>query len=243
MQEYITPLIEKRNNMKKIISLFVLIVSFHGEVKSQSFGFSLAGTGFVPIYTEQYLSSHTDKTNTTFIPGIRLETNLILPKTDFPGSAFNGFGATFSLPVQDSILVDGWINYGPTVWKGTSTTRYTNFAFRFAYEIYPNFSDFLLLHIGWGMGFETQRANYFLTNYDAAISTIRDPDIKIKGNKIKEHHGEAAPEVIIGAMYELEKFSVFGQYAFRFMFGVSDKMNMKYQNTINIGIYYPLKRF
>ncbi len=219
------------SRFKKHFITVCCVFAFVSLCAQTSVGFSAAMSGYIPVYRQSYKVMHLGK-YTTPIPAFRLEANLVM-------SSFSGIGVSFSLPVRDSVFVAGRRNYQLSGWRCESVTRYFNFCFRFGYEIPQEYSDFLLIHAGFGFGFERQKIIYQITDFDPSTDRFEDEDIDTES--MKKRNGEMTPELFVGALYEFEKFSLFAQYGFRFSFG-DESLTYKYNSVITAGVYCPVKR-
>ncbi|HET6992421.1 MAG TPA: hypothetical protein VFJ43_13895 [Bacteroidia bacterium] len=238
--------------MKKNIPLILFIASmiFSSLVKSQSLGVSGSFVGFFPKYRPiDYYNSNTYITRTightgNFSPGIRLEGNYILPGYSIPVSGFNGIGFTYFFPVIDSAVYTARLkNYGnlPVNILGTSRITYTQFSFRFAYEIPQSFNEFLLLNAGWGVGYMHYKKENILPEKTPAFNYEKSDFDESAFVPVKK--GSAAIEILFGGTYEFEHFYIMAHYSLILDFGDDSENPVRYRHGLTAGIFYPLKRF
>lgn len=236
--------------MKKSIFAFALLCCFvcTQRLHAQAFGMSGSVVGFFPkfkdvTYSSSYYSSTVRTLGhvTAFSPGIRIEGNYILPGFNFPISGYNGIGFTYFFPLMDSAFYMARTKNGYSVdVLGKSKTTNYNISLRFAYEIPQTFNDFLLLHIGWGMGYMHSKTEYILP--DKSPTFNYDKSDFDETSFIPTKHGGIAVEVLAGGIYELEHFSIIGQYSVMFGFDEGLSTTIRYQHGFTLGIFYPLKK-
>jgi hypothetical protein len=221
--------------MKRLI-VFCIGVLLASSLAAQSWGMSAHALGF---FLNKPYAPETIRPSSPFSPGIRVEGNYIVPGFTFPISGFNGLGISYYLPYQDSVVIlaplkrGGYDLFIPGV---QSTTAY-NLDLRFAYEIPQTFNDFLMLHAGWGFDVALLRYHYVFPDK----STSYTPDDFKEGTFDTYSSIGFEGEIFVGAVYELEKFSLVGQYIV--CPGVNS-MTQKFifRHGLSAGIYYPLKK-
>jgi hypothetical protein len=231
--------------MKKIIIALTAFLFASHALEAQSFGVSAYGLGYMVKTPDQtvsnYSSTRTLGHTSPFNPGFRVEMNYILPGFNIPISGFNGLGLSYFAPHTDSAvflapMANGY--YTPTV-IGTEKTSQMNIGLRFGYEIPQTFNDFLLIHFGWGMGFNRYKSQYILPEQSSTFNyTSADFDPE---TFLPRKSGSFGMEVLGGVAYEFERSSLIGQYSFAFGLGGSEEGH-GYKHGITAGIYFPLKK-
>lgn len=231
--------------MKKIIFTTLILVFGLSNLKSQSFGVSAYALGSIvknPNQTYNYNNTSREVGHTpAFNPGFRAELNYILPGFNIPVSGFNGLGFSYFAPHSDSavFLATMTNNFDRLTVLGTEKTSMYNIGMRFGYEIPQTFNDFLLIHFGWGMGYNHYKSQYVLPEQSPTFNyTTNDFDPE---TFIPRKSGSFAMEVLAGAAYEFERFSIVGQYSVSFQLG--GLVSHGYRHGATVGIYYPLKKF
>lgn len=235
--------------MKKILaSLAILVLSANLSLHSQALGLSAYAIGMfpkldMPEYIPYYNTPRTLTQATKFSPGVRIEANYILPGFSFPVTGFNGLGYTYFLPVTDSTVVNAHFkNSGGNI-SVAGTRKITNsvISIRFGYEIPQTFDDFLLIHFGMGMGYGKWKYTNILpektTSFNYDQSDFDESDFEPV--KVRSAH----LEILFGGVYELEHFSITGQYSVMFPFGGGRDKVLHFGHGLNVGIFIPLKRF
>lgn len=183
------------------------------------------------------------KTGLSPAMGFRFEANYILPGFNIPVSGYNGLGLTYIAPKEDSAFyyaqqASGFGGAIPIV--GTRKTSIMSIGLRFGYEIPQEFNDFLLLHYGFGFSFTRFKTQNILPAQSATFNYTASDFNSEDFEPVKS--GGMGIEIIVGALYEFESFSLFGQYsamlpiAFR-----SDDIGLRHGPTV--GLFYPLYRF
>lgn len=217
--------------MKKFIS-FLSCLFCIGCLSAQSWGISAQALG---VFLNNPYESEVIGHSNPFSPGIRIEGNYIVPGFTFPISGFNGLSFSYYLPYQDSVEVVAPLkNWGILYFPGKESTTAYNLGLRFAYEIPQTFNDFLMIHAGWGFDVALLRSHYVLPDkYNA-------DDFKPGTFKPNNYIGFEG-EIFVGVAYELEKFSLVGQYIG--WPGVNSMTEMfTFRHGFSAGIYYPLKK-
>ncbi|CAN5157592.1 hypothetical protein BH09BAC5_BH09BAC5_16420 [soil metagenome] len=235
--------------MKEIVSL-VALVCFSIIMNAQSFGISAHGLAFMEKNSDVTIgNSNSGRTlghMSPFSPGFRFEGNYILPGFSIPVSGYNAIAFTYFLPHSDSAYTEANLlnNFYSTVpIFGTIKTNRYLLGLRFAYEIPQSFNDFLMLHIGWGMGYRHTSSTFVLPEKSATFNYDQSDFDPATFVPVKS--GGFAIEILFGGIYELEKFSITAQYSV--LFGINSDSNQrlaqeKFRHGLTVGIYLPLKR-
>jgi hypothetical protein len=231
--------------MKKIVFAFCISLISAGYIGAQSFGVSAYALGFV-VKNQDYVDNFTGPERIighmpAFTPGVRVEMNFLVPGYGFPASGFNGLGISYFAPHSDSVIFNARLNNGYTIDDIIGIEKTTTFqiGFRFGYEFPQTFNDFLMINYGWGMGYQHTKKEYVLPDETARFPFTAD-DFEAE-TFLPRNHGEFALELFVGAVYELEKFSLVGQYSFST--GIDSFEQHSYRHGLTAGIYYPLKTF
>lgn len=171
--------------------------------------------------------------------GIRLELNYILPGYFIPVSGYNGLGVTILAPSVDSVVYAARLRQGSTLQiAGTARTSMTSIGFRCGYEFPQEISQFLLIHYGWGFAWTKYKSQRVLPaqsstfNYTAADFNPQDLKRVVDGG--------GTVELLIGGVYELEKFSLMAQYSAIIPFMAYDSGVARLQHGLSAGIFYTL---
>ena len=233
--------------MRKAIALVLLACSASG-LYAQQFGMSAQGVVWMqrPREIQIYMgfnNTRVMKTGVAAAPGFRLETNYILPGFSIPVSGYNGLGITYIAPSTDSAFYYGETASGfgadiPVV--GTRRTSVLSIGLRFGYEIPQEFNDFLLLHYGFGFSFTRFTTQNVLPEQSTTFNYTSADFNPTTFEKVKD--GGMGIEIMVGAVYEFESFSLFGQYSLMLpMVGFdSDEIGIRHGPTV--GLFYPLYR-
>ena len=232
--------------MKKTIFTALILICALNNLKSQSFGASAYVLGTMVKNPDQSTSYNGPTREighmSPFNPGFRLELNYILPGFNIPVSGFNGLGFSYYAPHSDSavFMAPSANNYYTLDVLGTEKTSMYNIGLRFGYEIPQTFNDFLLIHFGWGMGYNHYKSQYVLPEQSSTFNyTAADFDPE---TFVPRKSGAFEIELLTGVVYELERFSLVGQYSFSLELGGFDGGH-GYRHGLTAGIYFPLKRF
>ena len=220
--------------MKKLIA-FCTGLFFISSLAAQSWGASAYAIGaFLNKPYENYVIGH----SSPFSPGIRIEGNYIVPGFTFPVSGFNGLSFSYYFPYQDSVEIMAPLkNWGTIFFPGKESTTAYNLGLRFAYEIPQTFNDFLMIHAGWGFDVALLRSHYVFPDKDFNYSY---DDFDPRTFKPCNYIGFEG-ELFVGVVYELEKFSLVGQYIG--WPGVNSMtQRFTFRHGLSAGIYYPLKQ-
>ena len=176
--------------------------------------------------------------------GIRLEGNYILPGYGFPVSGYNGIGVTWIAPSSDSAFYYAERSTGfggPVSILGTEKTSILSIGIRFGYELPQDFNDFLLLHYGFGFGFTSFKSRYVLPEQSATFNYTMD-DFKSETFEPRKAR-DFGIEFIVGAVYELEYVSIFGQYSLLLpVIGFNSNTSVGLRHGPSIGVFYPFDR-
>lgn len=182
------------------------------------------------------------KTGVSPAAGFRVEGNYILPGFNIPVSGYNGVGVTIIAPSTDSAFyyaksASGFGADIPII--GTRKTSILSIGLRFGYEIPQEFNDFLLLHYGFGFSFTRFTTQNILPDQSTSFNyTASDFDPKTF-EKVKD--GGMGIEIMVGAVYEFESFSLFGQYSVMLPL-VAFEENIGLRHGPTVGLFYPLYR-
>jgi hypothetical protein len=229
--------------MKKLLSILAAFVLLSPALSAQALGFSAHAVSYFPKYQDILVSGSSNRTvghTGKFVPGISLEANYILPGFNFPVTGYNGIDFTYCFPVTDSaVLLLDRVN-GSTLQKlGTNKIQFKHVGLRFGYEIPQTFNDFLLLHVGWGMGMMSAKTTPIIPERSTEFPF--DPSDFTAESTESMKRRAATIEILFGGVYELEKISITGQYSFLYSFGVVG--SSVYRHSFNVGVFVPLKRF
>ncbi|MCX6312262.1 MAG: hypothetical protein NT084_11590 [Bacteroidetes bacterium] len=231
--------------MKKIILIaFSISILIPNLVKSQSLGFSAYALGFfpkapVPI-DESVYQGRTMGHTSTFSPGVRIEANCMMIGTSPAKFGYTGLGFSYFLPHSDSAFYQAKLKSGFTVpVVATTKTTCSHISLRFAYDIPQTFNEFISIHIGVGMGFLQYKTQNILPEKSTTFN--HDASEFDASNFTPVRSGDISMEVLVGALYELEKFSVVGQYSY--VLGMDRMYGKGNRHGLTVGIYYPLKKF
>lgn len=213
---------------------------------AQQFGISAQGVVWMQRPQEIEINlgntSRTMKTGASPAAGFRVEGNYILPGFNIPVSGYNGVGVTIIAPSTDSAFyyaksASGFGGDIPIV--GTRKTSILSIGLRFGYEIPQEFNDFLLLHYGFGFSFTRFTTQNILPDQSTSFNyTASDFDPETF-EKVKD--GGMGIEIMVGAVYEFESFSLFGQYSIMLPI-VAFEENIGLRHGPTIGLFYPLYR-
>lgn len=231
---------------KALFTVASACISFFGF--AQQFGISGQGVVWMQMPREIEVNSGWSqdriiKTGISPAVGFRVEANYILPGFNIPVSGYNGLGVTIITPKEDSAfyyadLANGF--GGPVGIIGTRKTSVMSIGLRFGYEIPQEFNDFLLIHYGFGFSFTRFKMQNVLPAQSATFNyTASDFDSE-DFEPVK--YGGMGIEIMVGAVYEFESFSLFGQYSVMIPAAFSnDDIGLRHGPTV--GFFYPLYRF
>ncbi|CAN5860562.1 hypothetical protein BH11BAC7_BH11BAC7_30450 [soil metagenome] len=235
--------------MNKLIFTVLSCLLFVAYTAAQSIGISAFALAFSARYPDQIdKTGYTERTMghlSSFSPGFRIEGNWILPGYSFPVSGFNGIGFSCFFPHTDSAFFTANTKnntYNTVDIAGTAVCKRFTINLRAAYEIPQNFSEFLLLHAGWGMGFTHYSSRYILPEKTATFNYVLDdldPEVFLP-----EKNGNPFIELLFGGAYELEKFSFIAQYSVSLELGADRTTHPKdfIRHGLTAGVYLPLKK-
>src|ERR1044072_3630057 len=164
-------------------------------------------------YNVQY-SDRIVKSGTAPAIGLRVETNYILPGYGIPVSAYNGLGITYLAPATDSAVFrahfrNSWQNDMDVI--GTQRTSMFSIGLRCGYEFPQEFDEFLIIHYGWGLAWTQSRTINVLPEQSSTFNYTKDDFKEEDFEPITSNGGTL--EVLVGGIYEFEKFSLIGQYS------------------------------
>jgi hypothetical protein len=211
---------------------------------AQQFGLSAQGLlSFQKQRTFQYGNSDREvRTGPGTATGIRLEMNYILPGYSIPVSAYNGIGITYLAPWTDSAVTT--LRFKNT-WQGAQEVALTqkismlSIGFRCGYEFPQQFSDFLLLHYGWGFSWTRFKGNYVIPEQSPTFN-YTEADFEEESFEPVVARGISI-EIILGGVYEFEKFSLLGQYSGLIPLGNSQNTEfLRIRHGLTVGIFYTL---
>jgi hypothetical protein len=222
-----------------VFALLLAVMTLSGY--AQQFGVSAAGLVFFqPNRVFETNNGRIINTGSSPAAGIRIEGNYILHSPFFPVSAYNGIGVTFVAPSTDSAVYNAQLkNGGGLELIGLQKSSMLNIGLRFGYEIPQQFDDFLIIHAGFGLSFtKITRTNIFPD--DMASSAYQQSDFESETFDPVVSRG-ASFEILVGAVYEFEKFSLLGQYSFvKPWSGINEE---PFRHGPSVGIFIPLYRF
>lgn len=232
--------------MKKV--LFTLALACMGIIASaQQFGISGQGVLWMQrpqnIEVDMGNTSRTIRTGISPAVGFRVEGNYILPGFNFPASGYNGIGLTYIAPVTDSAFyyAESASGLGADIGiVGTRKTSILSIGLRFGYEIPQEFNDFLLLHYGFGFSFTRFTTQNVLPD-ESSTFPFNASDFKSETfEKVKD--GGMGIEIVVGAVYEFESFSLFGQYSVMLPVVAFESEQSGLRHGPSVGLFYPLYR-
>ena len=222
------------------------------SLSAQQFGVSAQGVMHVrSAFDVNYSSnvgpnsSRTIKNNMSFAPGIRIEANYILPGFSAPVSGYNGIGFSIIAPMVDSLVYtaklrnNSWSNYVDIL--GTRKISMVNVGLRFGYEIPQTFNDFLLIHVGFGMGFTRVKEQLVLPEQTGTFQ-YTEADFE-EGTFDPVKKGTLNLEILTGVVYEFENFSLIGQYSVNLYPTLSSDGVPKFRHGPSVGVMVPFYRF
>jgi len=222
-----------------VFALLLAVMTLSGY--AQQFGVSAAGVLFFqPNRVFETSNGRIINTGSSPSAGIRIEGNYIMHSPFFPVSAYNGIGVTFVAPSTDSAVYNTRLVNGGGSFEmvGLQKTSMLNIGLRFGYEIPQQFDDFLIIHAGFGFSFtKFTHTNIFP---DLPSSAYQQSDFESETFEPVVSRG-ASFEIIIGAVYEFEKFSLIGQYSLvKPWSGINEE---PFRHGPSVGIFLPLYRF
>lgn len=232
--------------MKK--ALFTLAGVCLGIIASaQQFGISAQGVVWMQRPQEIEIdlgnTSRIMKTGVSPAVGFRVEGNYILPGFNIPVSGYNGVGLTYISPSTDSAFyyAESASGFGPQIGiLGTRKTSILSIGLRFGYEIPQEFNDFLLLHYGFGFSFTRFTTQNVLPEQSSTFQYTASDFKSETFDKVKD--GGMGIEIMVGAVYEFESFSLFGQYSLMIPMVAFDSDAIGLRHGPTVGLFYPLYR-
>jgi hypothetical protein len=233
--------------MKKIFSFIIAFILITTPVLSiaQSVGVTGGALAFFvrnPEAVDDHLSTHRTLGHTSsFTPGFRLEGNAMSIGESPARIGYLGLGVSYFLPHQDSVFyyakLKSVFNSVPVL--STAKTTCTQLTLHFGYNIPQTANDFLTIHVGVGLGVLFSKTQNLFPEKTSTFNYDQSQFEESTFEPVKDV--EVSMDFIAGALYELEKFSVIGQYAF--IHNVDKMSGERYRHGLLIGIYYPLKKF
>lgn len=211
---------------------------------AQQFGLSAQGlVNFQKQRTYRFRNEDREvKTGSGLATGLRMELNYILPGYSIPVSAYNGIGVTYLAPWTDSAVTTlRFKNY----WMGNQEFALTqrismlSIGFRCGYEFPQQFSDFLLIHYGWGFSWTQFKGRYVLPEQSSTFNYTED-DFET-GTFDPVYSRGIGIEIILGGIYEFERFSLMGQYSGLLPLGNSGNTDvLRLRHGLTVGVFYTL---
>lgn len=231
---------------KALITLAGICLGIIGY--AQQFGISAQGVVWMqrPQEIEIDLGNTTRTIKTGISPavGFRVEGNYILPGFNIPISGYNGIGLTYIAPKADSAFYSAELASGSGSRigiLGTQKTSIMSIGLRFGYEIPQEFNDFLLLHYGFGFSFTRFTRQNVLPEQSSTFQYTASDFKSETFEKVKD--GGLGIEIMVGAVYEFESFSLFGQYSVMLPMVSFDSEANGLRHGPTVGFFYPLYRF
>ena len=234
--------------LKKLVCALGILTS--AGISAQQFGISAHGLmSFQPNQDIPVpMSDRVMKSGTAPAPGFRFETNYLLPGYgSFPIAAYSGLAIMYIAPATDSVVYSARRISGPFGGDNidiVGTERISTFgiSLRFGYEIPQDFNEFLMINYGGGMGYIRYTRQYVLPEQSATF-TLTEDDFEAE-TFAKQSKGSFGLEIFAGCVYELERFSLIGQYsALLPMSAGSGSDILRLRHGFSVGLFYPLADF
>lgn len=228
--------------------LFVLVATlacaFPFVANAQSYGIS----GGLSYMKNHYLARDPFYQDTTRI-GARFEfTTLAKDNPDVRGK-YKAIGFESYRRFRDSAVVEVLSERGTHYLKKTVWTHQPIImTARVGFEIPQKWNEFLMLNIGFGIGMMVERNHFVLDSlqddeyvssiWPKSTGTIRDLPFG-KPGATTIYFKNLSAEIFAQAFYEFQYFSVFATYSYKTFVGGTAQTEL--HQSINIGLYYPLK--
>jgi hypothetical protein len=164
--------------------------------------------------------------------GIKFDLSLLTKHPPVGWSAIRSLSINYFPNTNDSVAVAGTTGCcSRDSIRGIRTLNAFQISYVQSYEI-GDFDEFLMLHVGWGIGFQQQ--NYRFEFADVDVSTVEFDDYTFRSGLIFSQNYFTF-RLVAGAHYEFERFRVYAEV------GAQGRNPVAF--IANAGIFYPLVRF